>query len=626
MKEVVGEIRRGQLVSLFGVGSLIDLPHISVIVQGLHKWSEGSCSPIVEPRLLSAVRSKLPEVQAVRSAPAKSSDEPEFCKRDLSGVPVSIFPRWLRCPMCNTIGTVSSGLFELEFPPYQIDKIKFVHKGCPKQGALAQRNLPGAVPVRFLVTCQNGHLSDFPWMDFCHRGQPCRKEPKNRKEGRVYKTGLVLSDEGVTGEAAEVQVRCLECDTFRPLADAFGNEADLCMPICPGRHPHLGTHSSCEAQPKAILLGASNLYFPLTVSVIGLPEGYQANDLHAIVKEHWDKLEEVASEEDALAFLKFSGISDFKEFSAKELVEAKSLVSAGEPVKRMAELRAEEYELLSTLSPSIESSRLTAHRQTDLGRDLGRCFDGITLVSRLTELNALVGFTRYEAAGDLSDYDSIDPAQLVPLASPKAKWVPGSENLGEGIFLEVSEELLSGWEGKPPTTDRMEQIQAAYAAFLKERPWIHLEMQEARYIALHTLSHMLLRELAISCGYSSTSLKERIYARSASDDLKPMAGILIYTASPDSEGTLGGLVSLGRPKQFEAILRSAIGRAKLCSSDPICAFREPEKESKIYGSACHSCSFISETSCEKGNLFLDRAMVVETLQDLGCGLFEGVFR
>lgn len=622
MKEVVGEIRKGQIITMFGVGAMVDLPHISVLVRGLSQWTAGACKEIIEPRLLSAVKAKLPTVTKVRACPDKISDEPEFKKVDPSGVPVSIFQRWLRCPMCNVIGEVDSGMFTLEFPPFQIDKIKFVHKGCSKQGKTADRNMPGAVPVRFLVACPKGHLDDFPWFEFCHRGNPCPKKPKNPREGRDYKPGLVLSDEGVTGEAAEVQVRCLECDAFRALADAFGSKADLCLPGCSGKHLHIGRTEKCDQVPEAALLGASNLYFPLNVSVLALPETHHVTDLDAVVKQYADRTEKVQTLQHAESLIEFGGIPDLVGVAPEDLFAAVERSRGEEPIRKLSELREEEYRLLSTLSPSITSERLAAERVPDLGPWLSGYYDSIALVTRLTEFSALVGFTRIESAGDLSDYDSVDPARLAPLMPPPTTWVPGTENRGEGIFFQMSEEELRKWEIRPAVVNRMIAINKALAAFRRERPWIKIENPTPRYVLMHTLSHSLIRELAISCGYSSTSLRERIYSREAGDGVGPMAGILIYTASPDSEGTLGGLVSLGKPKNFDGILRSALSRARVCSSDPICSHREVAKEAKLHGASCHACSFLGETSCERANQFLDRAFLVDTFGRSGCAFFE----
>lgn len=136
---------------------------------------------------------------------------------------------------------------------------------------------------------------------------------------------------------------------------------------------------------------------------------------------------------------------------------------------------------------------------------------------------------------------------------------------------------------------------------------------------LHTLAHLLIRELALECGYNAASIRERIYADTGTGD--PQAGILVYTAAADSDGTLGGLVELGKPENLGRLLEQALSRAKVCSSDPLCSEHDPEKDRTLHGAACHACAFVSETSCEKGNRYLDRALVVPTLEDTEAAFF-----
>ena len=151
----------------------------------------------------------------------------------------------------------------------------------------------------------------------------------------------------------------------------------------------------------------------------------------------------------------------------------------------------------------------------------------------------------------------------------------------------------------------------------------HPPFQGARYAMIHSLSHALMRELGIRCGYGTASIRERIYCAPPSDPEGPMAGVLLATASPDSEGTLGGLVALGAPAVFGGLLRMGLERLAVCASDPMCASYQPERRSNLHGSACHSCSFVPETSCERSNHFLDRALLVETMSNLGAEIFEG---
>ena len=141
-----------------------------------------------------------------------------------------------------------------------------------------------------------------------------------------------------------------------------------------------------------------------------------------------------------------------------------------------------------------------------------------------------------------------------------------------------------------------------------------------RYVLLHTLAHLLIRELALECGYNAASIRERVYAETEGG--KAQAGILIYTAAADSDGTLGGLVELGKPDNLGRLLRQSLDRARICASDPLCAEHDPSKDQSLHGAACHACSFVSETSCERGNRYLDRALAIATLEVADSAFFQ----
>ena len=111
-----------------------------------------------------------------------------------------------------------------------------------------------------------------------------------------------------------------------------------------------------------------------------------------------------------------------------------------------------------------------------------------------------------------------------------------------------------------------------------------------RFVLLHSFAHALIRQLAVECGYTTASLRERIYSRNPGEDEPEMAGVLIYTAAPDSEGTLGGLVSLGKPETLERHLDQALDNMRLCASDPLCAEHHPYREGNtLHAASCHAC-------------------------------------
>ena len=146
-----------------------------------------------------------------------------------------------------------------------------------------------------------------------------------------------------------------------------------------------------------------------------------------------------------------------------------------------------------------------------------------------------------------------------------------------------------------------------------------------RYVLLHSFAHALMRQFVLECGYNAASLRERIYSRDPRADPnqpEPMAGVLIYTAAPDSEGTLGGLVSLGEEAQFRRHLVAALRAAEQCASDPLCAEHEPSNRgTTVHAAACHACLFAPETSCERGNKYLDRSVLMRTIEQSDLAFF-----
>jgi len=141
-------------------------------------------------------------------------------------------------------------------------------------------------------------------------------------------------------------------------------------------------------------------------------------------------------------------------------------------------------------------------------------------------------------------------------------------------------------------------------------------------VMLHTLAHLLINELVFACGYSSASLRERLYVSDGSG--REMAGLLIYTAAGDSEGTMGGLVRMARPQNLRSVLASALNDARWCSTDPVCMDigERGQGPDSCNLAACHGCALLPETSCEEFNRFLDRGLVVGTFSDPSLGYFS----
>lgn len=239
----------------------------------------------------------------------------------------------------------------------------------------------------------------------------------------------------------------------------------------------------------------------------------------------------------------------------------------------------------------------------------------VVLVERLREVRALVGFTRIEAPGDFTEMDEVPEEHRVPLSRRRPTWIPAAEVHGEGIFLHFREDTLHDWLEGSVLHEHNRLFHEAHTHWRVAR---HITdpahgYPGLRYVLLHSLAHALMRQLTLECGYTAASIRERIYALPPAHEYGPMAGILLYTAAPDSEGTLGGLVALGLPDQLGRHLDGALERMQRCTSDPLCAEHHCVQDHSLHEAACHACLFLPETSCERGNKYLDRSVLVPTV-------------
>jgi hypothetical protein len=247
----------------------------------------------------------------------------------------------------------------------------------------------------------------------------------------------------------------------------------------------------------------------------------------------------------------------------------------------------------------------------------------VVLVHRLREVVAQVGFTRFEAVGtDLQGELDIDVTPA-PLAID-ASWLPATENRGEGIFIVFDTDAIEAWRAKPEVQARGGELLAGFDLWRADHSKSTRQFFGTAFYMLHTFSHLLMTAISLECGYPASSLRERVYALPQTTTLPARYGVLIYTGSPDAEGTLGGLVLTGR--DIRRHVRRALELAALCSNDPVCAHHRPAGQdgNHLTGSACHGCILIAETSCEQHNDFLDRALVVPTVEGCGCSFFASV--
>jgi hypothetical protein len=579
-----------------GVGALVDLPGISVIVRGLEAWGNGGL-PIPEPRLLAQVQRQLPvaAVGSLRAAPYDpNADDDPFTAL---GVPVTTFPRWLRCPACHQLLPID-GVNQLEFHHRygrRPDLAKWVHLHCPRQtNAPARRR--ACIPARFVVACKLGHLDEFPYVDFVHQNSP---SPCPGAQLEIRDAGSTLGP--------RVTISCTAgCGANRNISAAAGSKGADNLPRCRGRHPHLQTFTRCDQPLKLMVLGASNMWFGVTVSALHLPQG---DPVAAAIADNWEILSQpLPSAALAAIIAGMPALHALRHLNDQELaaaVEAERARRASLPASTEDEsLLDAEWELFSHPTTTAQDHDFravptptpTAH--TGLLRQ-------VVQVERLREVQATVGFTRIEAP-TRGDQNRV----IAPLSSTRVGWVPAVERRGEGIFLELNEDAVASWAAQVDNHPHITALRSAYSRWRDNRD---LDPDPSfpipRFLLVHTLSHLLLRQVSLECGYSAAGIRERLYLGTPD---RPTAGILLSTAASDSEGTLGGLVALAEAKFLGRLLDQALDDARSCSSDPLCAERLPSGHSdNLHIAACHACLFASETSCENGNRWLHRGVLVD---------------
>ena len=398
---------------------------------------------------------------------------------------------------------------------------------------------------------------------------------------------------------------------------------------CSGSMPWLGKTNDrggqCGEFLRVVQRGASNVYFPLMVSSIYLPLWGEdtSRNINKILDNPkvWDTL--VAGLDDGryVQAVRCEAVAAIYQVDSEELREAAqrkldgTATLDGARLRSEEEFRRQEYEAFRTGRGGDTTDLMVDVRDSvSYGPDLADVLDSVCLVKKLRETRVLVGFSRLLPVGDPGSAD------LVPMSEDDSlRWLPAMVVFGEGIFLEFCAETLGAWSENPQVTGRISVLAEHYNRRRIERGLSEIEIT-AKYVFLHTVAHALIGQLSFDCGYGSASLRERIYCESDEPD-RPMQGVLIYTASGDSEGTLGGLVRQGEPDRLKAIIGRAIRRAQWCSSDPVCIESAGQGSDNANFAACHGCVLLPETSCEQGNRLLDRGLLVGTSEAPEIGFF-----
>jgi hypothetical protein len=562
MPPVKGSVRRSQLVTTYGVGSIIALGDESFMVAGIDRW--GISDPnLHEPRLER-------ELMVAGFVVPPATDGPD--------IPVVRFPRWYSCPRCNRLNN---------------------HRRL----TTFESNLCGdcarpLVPSRFVMVCPRGHIDDFPYMRWVHEGAAA--------EGQSH--SLTIRARGTTASLRDILIEC-SCGRKRTMDKAFDRFALRDVSRCFGNRPWLGNdQEECDQPVRTLQRGASNVWFGSHRSVISIPPWSDA--AFQLLDRHWDVLRVLppATLEPVIADI---GLTKGTNFAASDLAEAvherRKRQEGGEGPTSEEEIRHDEYRALEIGQADTPGSQFAAHA-VEIPDELQSYLSTVMLVTRLREVRALHGFSRILPPGG--------PETMASLFTNDPRWRPAIEVKGEGLFLVFESARLEAWEGLESVRQRARTLNDRYAERARRWGFEPDRVVTARLLLIHTFAHAIIDQLALDAGYPAASLRERLYVGA------DMQGLLVYTATTDSAGSLGGLVAQGEPLRLGQAVSSAITRAAWCSADPICIETEAQGADGLNLAACHACSLLPETSCEEMNILLDRALLVGTPGEPATGFFS----
>lgn len=442
-----------------------------------------------------------------------------------------------------------------------------------------------AYPSRFITICENGHMDDFPWSWWVHGVNTICKGTM-----RMYSTGN-------TSTLADMWVKC-SCGARRSMSGATQHENFEGMK-CSGHHPFRPNHKNekCDKEMIPSQRGASNVYFPVMRSAISIPPWI--NPLYNLIDEHLRDIEL------AKTLMGDDGVAKIYELYfgayAKDEFDA-ALERRQQNIKEFTEIKQMEYNAITHHADPVYASNKKHFKAEEdpLPDYLLPYFKRVIRITRLREVRVLLGFTRVDAP----DPDADEQTNIVYLNKGKTeKWLPAAEVHGEGVFIEFNRDSIDAWLRDPELGALSQKYAQCYKEFCESKEWTVTTLRDARYVLMHTFAHLLIKQMSMSSGYSSSAIRERIYF---GDD---MSGVLLYTGSADKEGSLGGLVELGNIDQLIVLMKDAFQEALVCTNDPECLNNVPAGNNSN-GAACHSCCMISETACENGNRMLDRGLIV----------------
>lgn len=598
-------VRAAQAVLQYGVGAMVDFADQTLVTAAPETWS--NTKRIYDERFAKAL-----------------GVDYFVLPRSVS---YSRFPEWYFCPKCREFKKIDEWTEQWKKMAQNNKKMrnKLDNDNYLVRNMQCPKCFQDLVVSRIVTVCEKGHLNDFPWKEWVHK--KAKRECNQLNPILKFKTGA-SGTEGLEG----LSIEC-SCGARTTLSGAFDTDAFEKMEDtifrCKGNHPFNHTIEKCNKYPRTIQRGASSVYFPVIYTSLVIPP--YAEKINSII-ENSKAFEEccviINDEEPDERIEKIQ--KKLKKWSEKIALEiGKTQVEVEKVLRRKwlseaekvdvtsIKYKIEEYEALSG-EVSINNSGVDEFSREEMDIKLYDIehIKSISLIDKVRVVKALTGFSR------LNPVSSMEDEGFVNIKEERTNYYPANEVRGEAIFIEIDSGDVKEWINKnPKVLSRAKKLNDNY-----NESYFGVNNKRnitPKFILLHTLAHLLISQLSFECGYNVASISEKIYC-SEEEDGKEMSGIFIYTASGDSEGTLGGLVRQGRNDAFPDIFKKAINNAKTCSNDPICITSNGQGRDSLNLAACYSCALLPETSCEENNVFLDRGMVIGTFEDEKMGFWSSL--
>lgn len=625
------KLRSSQAISPFGVGAIVDFKRQSLMAASSRFWNIDKCREIHDERLERVLN-------------VDTFYIPENIDTDKDyGFPFVNFPEWYFCPSCRTFKPLNEWEQEFLLKPQNKKEEAMKEPRC-----VTCKNID-LVPARIVCICNEGHITDFPWIAWVHY------KANNMDKHKCDKPQLKISTSGSTTGLEGIRVECKNCNAsaslqgsfkkgaFKEIIDYLNNlgkeELANCFK-CDGNMPWNLSKEKCKSEEKLVVVqrGASNIHYSKVISSIVIPP-YSNKLSHDIdnnktYREIVRDIADLDEDETIETFLnekyikkKIVRIADELRSDLDEITQIinRKLIKKDNNIYRELIYKAEEYK---AMIGQIEVEELLESdfklKNTDIDMYDLDFLSRVVLVEKLREVRALVGFTRV-LPPDNKHFNESNDLQEAKLVSTKQKnWYPAYEVRGEGIFIEFNYDKLALWGQNPDVIYRANLLHSRLEV-QTNLSGIEHRIITPEFILLHTFAHLLIKQLSFDCGYSSASLRERIYFNNDENIIK-MSGVLIYTASGDAEGTLGGLIRQGYPDRLSRIILKALLNASWCSNDPVCIESIGQGRNSLNLASCYSCSLVSETSCEEFNSLLDRGLLIGTLDNKKIGYLENYIK